>query len=286
MSNYKPIRTFFANEGDWSVDEAGPEALKFDFDVINKMFDPTATHSDGQMGGIGFGNLNFSFEDSSFADLIGVVALEYLGSTNTLQAQLYKIVEKLQTHDSMFDYSRSAAETAEAYAVGKRNNVDVAIGDPAYHNNAKYYAEFVADNVSNLIEPEQIEGTRYKMVINTPAVIVTPTSLETAKISMDTSSNWSTRTDYVPKEGEIIIYTDRNEVDELDYPGVKIGDGMAYVVDLPFVGDEIANDITSALEATRNDTEIHVTNAERTNWNSKLNYEIDGELLSLKSTST
>ena len=33
------------------------------------------------------------------------------------------------------------AEDAEAWAVGKRNGVDVASDDPAYHNNAKYYKE-------------------------------------------------------------------------------------------------------------------------------------------------
>ena len=34
-----------------------------------------------------------------------------------------------------------SAEDAEAWSVGKRNGVDVPSTDPAYHNNAKYYAE-------------------------------------------------------------------------------------------------------------------------------------------------
>ena len=34
-----------------------------------------------------------------------------------------------------------SAEDAEAWSVGKRNGVDVLNTDPAYHNNAKYYAE-------------------------------------------------------------------------------------------------------------------------------------------------
>ena len=34
-----------------------------------------------------------------------------------------------------------SAQTAEAYAVGKRGGVDVAETDPTWHNNAKYYAE-------------------------------------------------------------------------------------------------------------------------------------------------
>lgn len=103
---YKPIREFYANEGDWSVDEAGPESLKRDFDVINKMFDPFATHDDGQQGGIGFGNLNFDFGDADFAARIGAVALEYLQNENTVQGQLYKIVEKLKDHDYLIDKSQ------------------------------------------------------------------------------------------------------------------------------------------------------------------------------------
>lgn len=34
-----------------------------------------------------------------------------------------------------------SANKAEAYAVGQREGVDVPSTDPAYHNNAKYYAE-------------------------------------------------------------------------------------------------------------------------------------------------
>ena len=39
--------------------------------------------------------------------------------------------------------AEDAAEDAEAYAVGKRGGVDVDSDDPAYHNNAKYYADTV-----------------------------------------------------------------------------------------------------------------------------------------------
>ena len=35
------------------------------------------------------------------------------------------------------------AEDAEAWAIGKRNGVDVSSDDPAYHNNAKYYKDLV-----------------------------------------------------------------------------------------------------------------------------------------------
>ena len=37
--------------------------------------------------------------------------------------------------------SVSSSEDSEAWSVGKRNGIDVGPDDPAYHNNAKYYAE-------------------------------------------------------------------------------------------------------------------------------------------------
>lgn len=92
---YKPVRTFIANEGEYSVDDRGPEALKFDLDEINKMFDPTATHEDGEQGGVTFENLKFDFGDEDFAGRIGAVALEHLGSGTTVAWQLQKLDEHI-----------------------------------------------------------------------------------------------------------------------------------------------------------------------------------------------
>lgn len=57
----KPQRTFIGNEGDFSVDNRGPEALKKDTDVLMKMFDPSSTHENGESGGIGADNLKTDF---------------------------------------------------------------------------------------------------------------------------------------------------------------------------------------------------------------------------------
>lgn len=47
----------------------------------------------------------------------------------------------LESEQAADDYS----EDAEAWAVGKRNNVDVSSSDPTYQNNSKWYAERSAD---------------------------------------------------------------------------------------------------------------------------------------------
>ena len=50
--------------------------------------------------------------------------------------------------DGSADSAEDSAEDAEAYAVGKRNGVDVTSGDDAYHNNAKYYAGEAGDSAT------------------------------------------------------------------------------------------------------------------------------------------
>jgi len=53
----KPTRKFSGIEGNYSKGLEGPEALKEDIDIINKMFDPLAVHEDLSPGGVGEENL-------------------------------------------------------------------------------------------------------------------------------------------------------------------------------------------------------------------------------------
>jgi len=50
--------------------------------------------------------------------------------------------------------SDSSAEDSEAWAVGKRDGVDVPSTDPAYHNNSKYWAEHSAQSLDNLTDTD------------------------------------------------------------------------------------------------------------------------------------
>lgn len=46
------------------------------------------------------------------------------------------------------ELAKRQAEKSEAWAVGKINGEDVGVSDPAYHNNAKYYAESAGTSVT------------------------------------------------------------------------------------------------------------------------------------------
>ena len=54
---------------------------------------------------------------------------------------------------------------------------------------------------------------------------------------------WEARPDFVPSEGQLIVWTDHGSVTDSEgtvtkVPGFKFGDGNAYNLDLPFVGDD------------------------------------------------
>lgn len=81
------------------------------------------------------------------------------------------------------------------------------------------------------------------LVLNTsssPLELTVPSNVGgNANIIVDTTAHWNERREYVPKRGLIVVYSDRNVIDGVNYPGVKIGDGAAVVGDLPFLGDDV-----------------------------------------------
>lgn len=112
-----------------------------------------------------------------------------------------------------------------------------------------------------------------KPAINNVALIGNKSSAELGIVSENTLEGWEDQWNYVPKLGEICLYTDLGKI--------KIGDGSVPIIDLPFFIDidyaYFKDQITNHIE----DTSRHVTDEERTFWNQKLNYDISGEALIL-----
>lgn len=94
----------------------------------------------------------------------------------------------------------------------------------------------------------------------------------------DTTENWNRALSFIPLQGEIIVYDDYSVVDGKKVPAIKIGDGLAYVVDLPFVAGEMQQEIIDHI----NNLAIHVASFDRTNWDSKVSAEIEDENLIFK----
>lgn len=97
-----------------------------------------------------------------------------------------------------------------------------------------------------------------------------------------TTAQWNSNPSYPSKKGTLYIYSDYQIVEkdgeEIYLPGIKLGDGNAYLIDLPFLNtsqnnEQFLNHI--------NDMTRHITAAERQFWNNKINVQIKSENLIL-----
>ena len=93
----------------------------------------------------------------------------------------------------------------------------------------------------------------------------------------DTTQHWNEARGFIPLKGEVIVYTDYDSYEKeingrnriVAIPGIKIGDGNAYVQDLPFVDEELRDTLMEHI----NNMDLHVTLGEKTFWNNKINVD-------------
>lgn len=93
-----------------------------------------------------------------------------------------------------------------------------------------------------------------------------------AHILSDTTENWNKTPQLVSELNTVYVYVDyQKKIDEEGkeswIPGIKIGDGKAYLMDLPFT-DEL-------MIAHIRDLGIHVTPEEKEFWNNKVRTYMD-----------
>lgn len=149
-------------------------------------------------------------------------------------------------------------------------------------NSCGYQIQRTGENVAELLD--KIEGlgpaTASLAGLMTAA---DKKKLDSLGILYNTTNYWNRQIGYVPKAGEIIIYSDyKTEYINgrpVNIPGIKIGSGNGYIQDLAFV-DEANAELLAAHIA---DGMVHVTPAEKLFWNNKLNvtdfHEVIGESL-------
>ena len=83
------------------------------------------------------------------------------------------------------------------------------------------------------------------------------------KVLYASTATWNSKPKTLSKAGYIYIYSDYRD----GKPAIKIGDGRAYLIDLPFTDDEFVEHVSN--------TVIHITQEERDNWNNKVRCYID-----------
>lgn len=127
-------------------------------------------------------------------------------------------------------------------------------------------------------------GAIHKPSINGVELIGDKNLADLHIVSENTTAGWNSNPQYLPKQGEICIYTDYTIVQDdmgqtIAYPDIKVGDGNSYLIDLPFVSAGTRYVLLHALSEHENNHIIHITQEEREFWNAKLNYEESGETL-------
>ena len=90
-------------------------------------------------------------------------------------------------------------------------------------------------------------------------------------IYYDTTANWNAQASMVSEEGAIYIYSDYTVSSAGVIPAVKIGDGSAYLIDLPFT----SSDYIDRLYDHITNRQIHILPEEREFWNNKVTSAMD-----------
>ena len=88
-----------------------------------------------------------------------------------------------------------------------------------------------------------------------------------ANIKIKTKEEWDQDINLISQQNTFYIYTNQiTQEDEkgniINHPGIKIGDGTSYLIDLPFVGDLLYTHI--------NNSNIHISLEDREFWNNKV----------------
>lgn len=89
--------------------------------------------------------------------------------------------------------------------------------------------------------------------------------LDFNNVHQGTSAYWNAQPTLIGQEDHIYVYTDLKKI--------KIADGLAYLIDQPFVNE----DTEQALMSHIKDNTRHITNEERAIWNHKVSVRIDPE---------
>ena len=86
----------------------------------------------------------------------------------------------------------------------------------------------------------------------------------------NTTAGWDAQHELIAARNTLYVYTDHTTYGGYNIPGFKVGDGNAYLIDIPFTEDRVDEHIA--------DTEIHITQTEREFWNSKERCYVDSDV--------
>lgn len=135
---------------------------------------------------------------------------------------------------------------------------------PDYPDNSERLAttEFVNEAVAGAGGGVLYELTRTGKIISLTGNDGSSSNIELPYTCM-TTAEWDEEPPQISEEGAIYIWSDYRQDDQgRNIPGIRVGDGMAYIKSLPFQDEDYLSHILN--------TEIHVTASEKNYWNNKV----------------
>ena len=91
------------------------------------------------------------------------------------------------------------------------------------------------------------EKIDYNDLINKPSIndVTLVNNLTTSDLKIadsKTTAEWNSQPNLLSEKNKIYIYTDYDEVNGQKIPAIKIGNGNAYLIDLPFISGSITQE--------------------------------------------
>jgi len=190
-----------------------------------------------------------SYEDQSGATVIGEIFNDY---ANNAAFGNYSHAEGSNTI-AFANYSHSEGNSTSANGVASHaEGTGTTAGSANQHVQGKYN---VADNNGNYafiigngtgISGDSKErsnamaiGWDGKFYPNNAVTGIDLAAVAEPDIISDTTENWNKQRSLISKANTIYVYTDYMTIGNTVIPGFKIGDGNAYLIDLPFVTDSV-----------------------------------------------
>lgn len=91
-------------------------------------------------------------------------------------------------------------------------------------------------------------------------------------------ADWDANRDMVSQKDALYIYSDYKLIEQdgkqIYMPGIKIGDGTSYLIDLPFANQNKNSEIEDLLLDHINNRIVHISAEQRDFWNNKLNLSL------------
>lgn len=134
----------------------------------------------------------------------------------------------------------------------------------------------------------------YDQLINKPSIegIVLEgdtllSELNAATLLYHTEAEWEERSALITTKGTIYVYSDHTKIIDPSggitiIPAIKIGDGVSYLSELPFIGGGASPEVEEELHEVENtvnthvaDDAAHVSEEDREEWNRKVSAKQD-----------